>query len=101
MCGNGFKDGAEQCDDGVNNGTYGTCKADCTLAPYCGDGVKNGTEACDLGAQNQSSAYGPNKCSTTCNIAPYCGDGRIQSSFGEECDGGIGCGPTCKIIPVL
>ncbi len=27
-----------QCDDGVNDGTYGTCNPDCTLAARCGDG---------------------------------------------------------------
>jgi hypothetical protein len=100
-CGNGFKDSEEQCDDGINNGAYGTCKANCTLADYCGDGTKNGTEACDLGAQNEVAPYGPNKCFTTCVVAPFCGDGRIQTRFGEECDGGVGCGSTCKFIPVL
>ncbi|MCG5055415.1 MAG: DUF4215 domain-containing protein [Myxococcales bacterium] len=100
-CGNGAKDLGEQCDDGVNSGAYGTCRPTCTLADYCGDGAKNGNEACDLGAQNEPAPYGQGKCTTSCQIAPFCGDGRIQSSLGEECDGGVGCSTLCKIVPVL
>jgi hypothetical protein len=95
-CGNGFRDAGEDCDDGKNDGSYGTCKSNCTLAGYCGDGVQNGPEACDLGMFNSSTAYGPNKCTTSCTVAPYCGDGRIQSQYGEQCDGTSGCSNTCK-----
>jgi len=28
---------AEQCDDGKNDGSYGTCNPNCTIAGYCGD----------------------------------------------------------------
>lgn len=95
-CGNGVRDPGEACDDGVNNGAYATCKSDCTLASYCGDGIKNGPEECDLGAANERAPYGPNKCSTTCTVAPFCGDGRIQTVFGEECDGGLTCSVLCR-----
>ena len=100
FCGDGIKNGTEQCDFGTNNntGTYGGCKANCTLAPYCGDGAKNGSEQCDQGAANSQNAYGPSKCTTTCQTAPYCGDGIIESSFGEQCDGGSGCSPICTQI---
>ena len=30
----------EQCDNGVNDGSYGTCNTDCTFAGYCGDGIE-------------------------------------------------------------
>src|SRR5450432_1352233 len=95
-CGNGIKDSGEACDDGVNSGAYGTCKADCTLAPYCGDGVQNGSEACDLGTKNVAlaTAYGKTVCTSVCTKAPYCGDGRVQSTF-EDCDGTTGCSATC------
>jgi fibro-slime domain-containing protein len=100
MCGNGTKDFTEQCDDGVNNGSYGTCNANCTLAGYCGDGVVNGPEQCDLGQGNEIAPYGKNKCTTACTAAPYCGDGRIQSNWGEECDGGAGCDTACHFASV-
>jgi len=97
-CGNGIKDPGEQCDNGVNNGSYGTCAPDCTLPAYCGDGTKNGPEQCDFGAANVAlgKAYGPGVCTSVCTWAPFCGDGRIQSQYGEECDGGGMCTLTCK-----
>ena len=97
-CGNGVKDSGEACDNGVNNGSYGTCNPNCTLAPHCGDGVKNGNEQCDLGPKNIAfaSAYGSGVCTTLCTSAPYCGDGRVQTSFGEQCDGSPGCNTNCS-----
>ncbi|HEY0469290.1 MAG TPA: fibro-slime domain-containing protein [Polyangiaceae bacterium] len=92
-CGNGIKDGNEACDNGVNDGSYGTCKSDCTPADFCGDGTKNGSEQCDLGAGNSASAYGTGKCTNGCKVAPYCGDRRVNGN--EECDGQIGCTASC------
>ena len=102
-CGNGVKDPGEQCDDGVNDGSYGTCNPDCTLAPYCGDGIKSGPEQCDFGTANVSpaKAYGSGICTTACTWAPYCGDGRIQSQFGEQCDGGNACDSKCQTTIVF
>jgi len=93
-CGNGIKDTGEACDNGVNDGTYGTCKNDCTPADFCGDGTKNGSEQCDLGAGNSAAAYGQNKCTNACKVAPYCGDHRVNGA--EECDGQVGCKATCE-----
>ena len=95
-CGNGIKDAGEACDDGVNNGAYGTCKSDCSLAPYCGDGVKSNNEACDDGAGNVAlaTAYGKTVCTSVCSKAPYCGDGHVQAAF-EDCDGSLNCSATC------
>jgi len=92
-CGNGFKDNGEACDNGVNDGSYGTCKNDCTPADFCGDGTKNGAEQCDLGAGNSASAYGAGKCTNACKVAPYCGDHRTNGN--EDCDGQVGCKLSC------
>jgi fibro-slime domain-containing protein len=97
-CGDGIKNGTEQCDNGTNNGSYGTCNPDCTLAPYCGDGVKNGTEQCDNGSMNSATAYGMNACTAACQQAPYCGDGIVESAFGEQCEGTNGCNMCHYII---
>ena len=88
----------EQCDNGVNDGSYGTCNPDCSLPGYCGDGIKNGPEKCDNGPSNApvGSAYGSGTCTLICQWAPYCGDGYVQAGFGEQCDGQAGCGPTCQ-----
>lgn len=59
VCGNGEIEDGEVCDDGVNDGSYGGCAADCTeLGPYCGDTHVNGDEACDDG--NTENADGCN-----------------------------------------
>ena len=39
VCGDGIKTPDEVCDDGVNDGGYGQCTADCKFGPFCGDGV--------------------------------------------------------------
>jgi hypothetical protein len=50
VCGDGVVEGDEVCDDGVNDGGYGGCNADCTApGPFCGDGEANGEEPCDDG----------------------------------------------------
>ena len=54
-CGDGIKNGPEQCDEGTENNTgeYGGCNPDCTLASYCGDYEvqQEHGEECDDGPQ--------------------------------------------------
>ena len=49
-------------------------------------------EKCE-GANNAANPYGTGKCTTACIIGPYCGDGRIQTAFGEKCDGTVSIAP--------
>jgi fibro-slime domain-containing protein len=49
-CGDGVLSLGEQCDDGINDGSYGGCTEDCKLGAFCGDGiVQEEYEDCDDG----------------------------------------------------
>jgi fibro-slime domain-containing protein len=103
-CGDGIVAGDEVCDDGVNDGSYGSCSATCQRGPYCGDGiVQAGHETCDDGVNLTTySASGKPACAPGCKPSAYCGDGHLDSTAGEECDngansGGYGqCDSSCK-----
>lgn len=100
-CGDGVTNGPETCDDGANDGTYGTCNPDCSPAPKCGDGHidEDYGEVCE-----PSSSNDPN-CTQGCRLPGGCGDGQQQA--GEECDLGElfntgeygGCAPSCIYAP--
>lgn len=65
VCGDGVVEGDEACDDGVNDGAYGGCTADCSaLGPFCGDGVQNGGEDCDDGDTEDG-----NGCNVDCVVS--------------------------------
>jgi fibro-slime domain-containing protein len=52
VCGDGIVTFDERCDDGKNDGSYGSCGPDCrSLGPRCGDGVVQAAqgEQCDDG----------------------------------------------------
>lgn len=126
VCGDGYIDPGEACDDGNNKGGDG-CAFDCTAieANYacptpgqkcvstmvCGDGKVTGTEQCDDGNKNSKDG-----CSSTCNLEPgwsclvpgtactaaECGDGYLAGS--EQCDdgnknNGDGCSSNCLMQP--
>jgi fibro-slime domain-containing protein len=104
VCGDGIRTRDEACDDGVNNGDYGGCMADCSRAPYCGDGqVEFELEQCDDGV-NQD-LYGVDGCTPACQKPAYCGDWSVDSLFGEECDDGANdgsygtCNADCTLAP--
>ncbi len=90
-CGDGFVDGAEECDDG-NTTDFDGCSATCTLE--CGDGVVGPNEQCDDG--NTVDFDG---CSAIC-IIELCGNGTLDA--GEQCDdgnfvSGDGCDIFCNV----
>jgi len=100
-CGDGEKNGDEQCDDGANDGTYGTCTPECTLAPRCGDGEVQA----DYGEECEPKMSGDPDCTDACHLPGGCGDGKIQPP--EQCDDGEqlntgeygGCAPACIFAP--
>jgi fibro-slime domain-containing protein len=47
QCGDGIVTLDEACDDGTNDGSYGTCNPDCSRAAFCGDGHVDAEEGCD------------------------------------------------------
>jgi fibro-slime domain-containing protein len=105
VCGDGIRTPDERCDDGVNDGTYGSCTELCERGPHCGDGEEQGLdgEACDDG-QNLTG-YGATGCAPGCQLPASCGDGQINGVFGEQCDEGTalndgdygGCTATCQL----
>ncbi len=90
----------ETCDDGVNDGAYEGCTADCQHVGWCGDGLTNGPEQCDDGDQN---GLVDSPCGLDCLIK--CGNAVLDA--GEQCDLGVdgntgeygGCRSNCQLGP--
>ena len=66
VCGDAEVGDGEFCDDGDNNGSYGSCADDCQgLGPHCGDGNTDaGFESCDDG-----DAINGNGCNVDCVVS--------------------------------
>jgi len=81
LCGNGTKEGSEQCDGGAN------CGMDCMLLPFCGDGqVANGEQCDDGGTMNGDG------CSSTCTVeADYrcTGTPSVCTMYETNCSDGV------------
>ncbi|MBI5728135.1 MAG: S-layer homology domain-containing protein, partial [Candidatus Magasanikbacteria bacterium] len=87
-CGDGILNitAGETCDDGLNNGIFGSCNLTCDgeTPSVCGNSVTEGVEICDDGPGNGT----PNNCNSECSgmTASACGNGETE--FDEACDGG-------------
>ena len=125
-CGNGMKDGKDECDGvdlggascaslGLGTGTLkctDRCTFDtssCSANAVCGNGVREGTEACDgldLGGQTCATLQlgsGQLQCNLNCTFdtsgcsrQAECGNGIVEG--GEQCDGNNLGGKTCASI---
>jgi cysteine-rich repeat protein len=100
VCGDGIVNGDEVCDDGINDGSYGSCLEDCSgYAEHCGDGIVNGDEVCDDGVNDG----GYDGCAQDCqSLGPFCGDGVVQDDHemcdeGEDNENGSGCNVDCIV----
>ena len=115
LCGDGFKNGTEECDASDPNNTIANCRPNCTIAPTCGDGVRHPTEeACDdnntVSGDGCSGTDATTSCQIetgfTCSGSPsvcraICGDGKVLGT--EVCDDGNtanndGCNSTCTAL---
>ena len=100
--------GNEACDDGVNNGAYGTCMPGCTAARRCGDATRPGRpKKCDDGVNLATYGGTSKQCGPGCMWAPYCGDGKV-SATAKQCDEGADngtgyghCTADCTARPAL
>jgi hypothetical protein len=83
--------GDEVCDDGENDGEYGSCLPDCSgRGPHCGDAQVQGAsgEACDDGRNMTIRATGvAGECAPGCVLPSRCGDNVLDPSY-EACDNG-------------
>jgi fibro-slime domain-containing protein len=88
-CGDSIVAGDEECDDGVNDGSYGSCTLDCKRGPFCGDAIKQDPpEVCDVGANLVSYSNDGEGCAPGCAKPGACGDGVVDGLFEEQCDDG-------------
>jgi len=95
VCGDGTKNGSEQCDPqatptGCSSTQSCTTNCQCVNKAVCGDGTKNGAEQCDPQASPTGCASGQT-CNNSCQCVttPICGNGTMEA--GEECENGHAC----------
>ena len=66
VCGDAAITRLEVCDDGINDGSYGSCLPDClSFAPRCGDGILQADQGEECDDSNTSSLDG---CDELCRL---------------------------------
>ena len=93
VCGDGFVNGTEACDDGTNDGGEGECLPGCGGFQSCGDGSAEGTEVCDDGTNDG----GEGQCLPGCLAVQLCGDATVEGT--EACDDGTNDGGEGQCLP--
>lgn len=102
VCGDGYINGSEICDQGINNSNSvaNRCRTSC-IAPSCGDGVVDSSEMCDdnnatpgdgcnascvIECTLDTDCNGNDACDTATNlcVSYICGNGTREGR--EECD---------------
>ena len=100
-CGNGTREGSEECDDGQLNGnTPNGCRDNCTL-PFCGDGVVD-----DQAPYNEECDDTSEGCAVNCSLAiaelcDSCTADADCGGSGNACmvlDDGNFCGTACDSV---
>jgi hypothetical protein len=110
-CGDGVvvADAGEACDDGAQNGSYGSCATDCSRVRECGDYVVDPEESCDLGPSPDTVGNFPT-CDGSCALAdtatftncpadasPDAGTCAVACSGGDDCLTSCGPGVDCDV----
>lgn len=105
-CGNGAKEGAEQCDDGNAKPGDG-CSSSCVVES-CGDEIVTPSlgEECDGWSDINTQESGTHKVSCDQCKWAYCGDSRVNVFMNEQCDdgnrrNGDGCSSLCQIDSIV
>ncbi len=97
VCGNGFIEPTESCDD-ENLLDGDGCDGACNYEARCGDGTLDEGERCDDGNEQWSDG-----CDGTCSSNEQCGNGEIDLALAEACDdantqSGDGCSGDCRRV---
>ncbi len=106
VCGDGVRTPDERCDDGVNDGSYGSCTPiTCERGPHCGDGIRQASDGEDCDNGTNRTGYGESGCARGCKLPSRCGDGQVDAANDETCDDGVNdgsygsCTSTCQLGP--